>query len=169
MTIDEAIKHCEEVIFQCKENTTCALEHEQLKNWLIELKNYKRKTIKPFDLIAAKSGKPVCTEDGRKARIICFDCKDESFPLVVLVSNSFGEEKIMSYDEKGYSSTREDEDILIMAPKKKEGWVNIYEKRIVCEGGVAGCSQQVYETKEEALKGRIERGYVTTIKIEWEA
>ena len=31
------------------------------------------KNLKPFDLKAAKSGKPVCTRDGRKARIICFD------------------------------------------------------------------------------------------------
>lgn len=29
------------------------------------------KNLKEFDLEAAKSGKPVCTRDGRKARIIC--------------------------------------------------------------------------------------------------
>ena len=29
--------------------------------------------MKPFDLEAAKAGKPVCTRDGRKARINCFD------------------------------------------------------------------------------------------------
>lgn len=32
-------------------------------------------TLKPFDLEAAKQGKPVCTRDGRKARIVCFDLK----------------------------------------------------------------------------------------------
>lgn len=31
--------------------------------------------LKPFDLNSAKAGKPVCTRDGRKARIICFDVK----------------------------------------------------------------------------------------------
>ena len=31
--------------------------------------------LKPFNLEAAKQGKPVCTRDGRKARIICFDAK----------------------------------------------------------------------------------------------
>ena len=33
------------------------------------------KNLKEFDLEAAKSGKPICTRDGRKARIICFDKK----------------------------------------------------------------------------------------------
>ena len=35
------------------------------------------KNLKPFDLQAAKSGKPVCTRDGRKVRIICFDSKSK--------------------------------------------------------------------------------------------
>ena len=34
MTLDEAIQHCEEKI----DNTTCGLEHRQLRDWLIELK-----------------------------------------------------------------------------------------------------------------------------------
>ena len=32
----------------------------------------KKLNLKEFDLEAAKAGKPVCTKDGRKARIICF-------------------------------------------------------------------------------------------------
>lgn len=35
----------------------------------------KNLNLKPFDLEAAKAGKPVCTRDGRKARIICFNAK----------------------------------------------------------------------------------------------
>lgn len=38
MSIDEAIKHCEEK--SCG-NNTCALEHKQLEKWLIELKELK--------------------------------------------------------------------------------------------------------------------------------
>ena len=41
-------------------------------------------TLKPFDLEAAKLGKPVCTRDGRKARIICFDAKGDK-PIIALV------------------------------------------------------------------------------------
>lgn len=33
----------------------------------------KKLNFKPFDLEAAKAGKPVCTRDGRKVRIISFD------------------------------------------------------------------------------------------------
>ena len=40
MTIEEAIKHCEEKGRGC---TECAAEHRQLSNWLKELKNLKRK------------------------------------------------------------------------------------------------------------------------------
>ena len=34
MTLEEAIKHCEEKI----DDTLCGLEHRQLRDWLIELK-----------------------------------------------------------------------------------------------------------------------------------
>ena len=42
--------------------------------------------FKPFDLEQAKAGKPVCTRDGRKARIICFDTKTlGDYPIIALV------------------------------------------------------------------------------------
>ena len=41
MTLDEAIQHCHEVAESC-ENKECALNHEQLANWLEELKCYCR-------------------------------------------------------------------------------------------------------------------------------
>ena len=43
MTIDDAIKHCDEVIAeqQSCNNLGCANDHIQLKSWLIELKKYR--------------------------------------------------------------------------------------------------------------------------------
>lgn len=38
MTLDEAIEHCQEKI----DNTPCGLEHRQLRDWLLELKSYKK-------------------------------------------------------------------------------------------------------------------------------
>lgn len=35
----------------------------------------KLNSMKNFDLAAAKAGAPVCTRDGRSARIICTDCR----------------------------------------------------------------------------------------------
>lgn len=40
MSLDEAIKHCEEVL-PIAETAQCAREHLQLRDWLIELKQYK--------------------------------------------------------------------------------------------------------------------------------
>jgi hypothetical protein len=40
--------------------------------------------MKEFNLEEAKSGKPVCTRDGNKARILCFDAKGE-FPIYALI------------------------------------------------------------------------------------
>ena len=41
MTLDEAIKHCEDNVEKEKRNCNhaCAHEHEQLMHWLIQLKN----------------------------------------------------------------------------------------------------------------------------------
>ena len=61
--------------------------------------------MKPFDLEAAKAGKPVCTRDGRKARIISFDrkflFKGVSYPIIALVEDTAKEETIYGYNEKG--------------------------------------------------------------------
>ena len=48
----------------------------------------KKLNLKPFDLEAAKAGKPVCTRDGRKARIISFDRHGEDCPIIALVVDS---------------------------------------------------------------------------------
>ena len=82
------------------------------------------KKVKPFDLEAAKAGKPVCTRDGRKARIICFD-RDWDTHIVALVSDPLGE-LVHHYLSNGKVDFDEqnDED-LMMRPEKKEGWINV--------------------------------------------
>lgn len=86
--------------------------------------------MKPFDLEAAKAGKPVCTRDGRKARIICFDAKCIK-PIVALIQGSDNSEQIEYYTENGVFSnggTGKNRDLMILL-EKKEGWVNIYGGR----------------------------------------
>lgn len=41
MTLDEAIEHCQEKI----DNTLCGIEHRQLRDWLIELKERRSPTF----------------------------------------------------------------------------------------------------------------------------
>lgn len=57
--------------------------------------------MKQFDLEAARSGAPVCTRDGRKARIICFDRRDESSPIVALLEGT-STESVLLYSENGH-------------------------------------------------------------------
>jgi hypothetical protein len=123
--------------------------------------------MKPFDLEAAKAGKPVCTRDGRKARIISFDRHSEDCPIIALVVDSKNAEceEVIDYTLDGICNENiinHNKYDLMMLPQKKEGWINIYkdfEDTVCC----------AYLTKEDALKNRsIEDGYITTIKIEWE-
>ena len=81
MTIDEAIKHCEEVaklnermvvrnrrhggyVYEAEARTCekCAMEHHQLVEWLKELKSYKNEDPITWDELCAMEGEPVWLE-----------------------------------------------------------------------------------------------------------
>ena len=116
----------------------------------------KKLNLKPFDIQKAREGKPVCTRDGRKARIICFDLKNDEYPIVAAVEND-SSETLFSYTTNGeIADGIESDKDLMMLPEKKEGWVNVYKERC-------------YESKEEAIR-HIAPGthYIGTIKVEWE-
>lgn len=118
--------------------------------------------MKPFDLEKAKAGKPVCTRNGHKARIICFDKIDSCYPIVALVSDS-EQESICRFTNKGRKFSRldiEDDLDLFMVTNNKEGWINIYKDKVTSVG--------IFSTKEDALKHRDPSGYIDTIKINWE-
>ena len=122
----------------------------------------KQSKLKPFDLEAAKIGKPVCTRDGHKARIICFDAKGVTYPILALIEEC-GKESTYCYDTCGKSTVHPNND-LMMLPEKHEGWVNVYKNKSG-ERSI-GC---MYPTKEKAIsKVKMGDDYVTTVKIEWE-
>lgn len=109
----------------------------------------KKLNFKPFDLEAAKAGKPVCTRDGRKARIICFDAKCNK-PIVALIYDC-NKETVLQYLENGrFFVDQIDKYDLMMFPQKKEGWVNVYKSYNV--GKKIPCIASIYPTKEEAKK-----------------
>lgn len=122
--------------------------------------------MKPFDLEAAKAGKPVCTRDGRKARIICFDAKCNK-PIVALIYDC-NKETVLQYLENGrFFVDQIDKYDLMMLSWKKEGWVNVYKSYNV--GKKIPCMASIYPTKEEAKKSSVVGfDYVDTVKIEWE-
>ena len=102
---------------------------EAMRNW-INGSEKDEHILKEFDLEAAKQGKPVCTRDGRKARIICFDkkCLDEQI-LIVLVDCD-KEESIYFYTTDGKCIDDFSSFDLMMFPEKKEGWIVIHKEAI---------------------------------------
>lgn len=123
----------------------------------------KKLNLKPFDLEAAKAGKPVCTRDGRKARIICFDrkllFKGISYPIIALVEDTAKEETVYGYNEKGKVMIEDDatyKDDLMMLPQKKEGWIIIHKEAIYDK-----------ETAEKIAR-ETTANVIRIQKIEWE-
>ena len=145
------------------EQRLIAIEIKQTKEDMEE------KKLKPFDLEAAKAGKPVCTRDGRKARIVCFD-RINARPILALVPSTDGKgEDVFDYFVSGkrIANALESDLDLMMLPEKKEGWVNVYTNIDVENSRY--CST-IYASKEEALNNisKVLGHYISTGKTEWE-
>lgn len=111
--------------------------------------------LKKFDLEAAKAGKPVCTHDGRKARIICFDLNNKNFPIVAII-NCDSEENAYQYDIDGVCDEHDNNLNLMMSPEKKEGWIIIHKEAIYDK-----------ETAEKIAR-ETTANVIRIQKIEWE-
>ena len=149
---------CNDYIIYDWKNRIISIEIKQTKEDMEE----KKLNLKPFDLEAAKLGKPVCTRGGRKARIICFDANimPENKNILALIRKDDGSEYVEYYTSNGkFSDSKDDINDLMMFPEKKEGWVNLYP----CDY----MGQKRYSTKEEALKKALS-DVIATVKIEWE-
>lgn len=83
----------------------------------------KELNLKPFDIKKAKEGYPVCTRDGRKARIICFNRESIGFPIIALVKNG-DTEGVYQFDDKGRSNIDDEErgyDLMMYPKRKRDG------------------------------------------------
>ena len=124
-----------------------------------------KSNLKPFDLEAAKAGKPVCTRDGRKAKIICFNAKTLcDYPIIALVENADNSiyEAAYSFSDKGEYLRGNIRNIdLVMPLEEHEGWVNIYRNAGIVS---ARC---IYNTREEAMESAEEEDYIDTIRVVW--
>ena len=110
-----------------------------------------RRNLKPFNLEAAKAGKPVCTRDGRKARIICFDLQSiEKTPIVAAVQVTDKQEVIVNYYENGRQFVDGISEIdLMMLPEKKEGWAVIFKDDLL------KTEKEAKELAEKSISGVI--------------
>lgn len=86
-----------------------------------------RVKLKPVDVEAAKRGYPVCTRDGRDARIIAFNAKNDTYPIIALIQDEDGNEYAESFTIEGrkYLSIQCSDHDLFMKPKKKKLWIRI--------------------------------------------
>ena len=114
----------------------------------------------------ANPSRKVVTKNGRNARIVCTDRKDENYPIVALVQQCDNYEETFTYTENGeLEAEKSSKWDLFFAPETHEGWINVYR---YSDGGHAYAGA-VYDSKEDAEKRKtIDENYVTTIKIEWE-
>lgn len=111
--------------------------------------------MKPFDLEAAKAGKPVCTRDGRKARIICFDTINKgNYPIIALLEDK-GSEAIFYYNKDGKCNVGTELDLMMLS-EKKEGWIIIHKEAIYDK-----------ETAEKIAR-ETTANVIRIQKIEWE-
>lgn len=121
--------------------------------------------MKKFDLEKAKAGEPVMMKNGTPVRILCFDFKHETFPIVCAIED--GDCEILAtYTEEGrVDLTHSDED-LVMAPIIHVKYANFYfHRKNGYEVGI------FYDSEEKALSNTIKdevSEYIKTIKVEWE-
>jgi hypothetical protein len=119
--------------------------------------------MKEFDLERAKAGDPVIQRNGLPARIVCFDVKNDNYPLIVVRTEDIGEESFSSYTESGKLWLGDDKSHrdLFMAPQKITYWYNLYK--------VGGLASDYFDSKEEAKKNIISHElYLETRSIEIE-
>ena len=126
--------------------------------------------MRPFSIgeYLKNPNRELITRGGRKARIICTDRKDADYPIVVLLPNEFGNgESTLYYTEEGKFHTDSTSSLdLFFAPKKREGWVNVFKG---ADGNSCVGDSRIFKSEEDAEKeGKTDKRYIGTTKIEWE-
>lgn len=127
---------------------------------------YNKNNLKPFSLELAKQGKPVCTRDGRKARIVSCSLRNKNFPIAAIVEDE--EENVYQFEANGVCDEHDENLDLMILPEKKEGWVNVYRD---CDGANITKDDNIYSSREAAIASAqfIDGNhYVATTKINWE-
>lgn len=114
-----------------------------------------------------KHRRDVVTRDGRKARILCCDLKNNPYTVVAAIPDG-NMEVPLTCTELGKAFLGHDSGSdLFFAPEKHEVWVNVYRRSSEDVGGIGfGCT---YSSEEEAKEGIVPSlDCVATVKIEWE-
>lgn len=121
--------------------------------------------MKPFNLERALAGDPVVTRDGRKVLKVLdgrHSLAMNTCQVIVLIESEGCYQqvsvkgKLLDYKESPID--------LFMAPKKREGWVNVNKVR-QCDPCIA--RGRIYQTPEAAFANR-DNETIGSVRIEWE-
>ena len=123
--------------------------------------------MKEFDIELAKKGAPLITIDGRKARVICYDCKPLHHLLALIENNGVEITRIYNRDGRYVEGKESLEDLKIDDTAHKVGYINIHRLGDDLPGFNA-FAVGVFESESDALDCKLaQKGYITTIKVEW--
>ena len=119
--------------------------------------------MKPFTLEEYRNNpkRKIVTRDGRNAKIICTNFLSNKNVIAEIEEDGYS----LSYDENGRNNNFSTPCDLFFAPKKHEGWLNIYRS----ESGfyLRGNPYKSKEEADEVAKANY-KTFCATVKIEWE-
>lgn len=72
----------------------------------------------------------VVTRCGYRVRIVCWDRKDEKYPIIALVESEENEERVQSYTTNGHVWENTTEDYLDLFIEKDDSEVSVEEARL---------------------------------------
>ena len=113
-----------------------------------------------------KNHRNVVTRDGRKARILCCDLKNNPYTVVAAIPDG-NMEVPLTCTEQGKAFLGHDSGSdLFFAPEKHEVWVNVYRRSNEdYDIGFGGTYPSEKEAKDSIVPSL---DCVATVKIEWE-
>ena len=138
----------------------------------------KDKNYLPFDLEAAKAGRPVMTARGEKVEIVRFDLNNEKYPLLGVITLENGKQEAETYTIQGRQTivSHPDENPmdfdLVMAPLeyKDTMWVNVYfdggNGRVV-KGNYVFSSENEAKVESRSAAPRLTYLDTVAVKVEW--
>lgn len=108
----------------------------------------------------------IVTRDGRHARVVYTNVKNKYYPIVSLVEDSQGIERVSTVNPNGQAFSGMDSPLdLFFKPIKRIGWINMYKSDIT---GKTYSTGTIYTSKDNAIENKLDSLYIGSIEIEWE-
>ena len=118
--------------------------------------------MKKFDLERAKKGEPVCTREGRKVRIICYDFKHDDQPILALVDMGERESPYCFYEDGRCEKYKSNDLFMLSVPKIN--WRKCKEDDTVYVHSFLGSDETGDGTQAKPYKTLTKAGVITNKK-----